>query len=129
MNARSTGKPFNTPLHEAVLHHADATIKLLLDQNADYSILNNNQCTAVDLLDDIDALMMFIDAGLPVDWRGKDGMTLLHYAVLANDAERVEYLLGKHCLVDAQNINGDTPLHLASFYKLANIVRLLLQSH
>jgi ankyrin repeat protein len=55
--------------------------------------------------------------------------TLLHYASGPScNVEIADILINNGASIDAKNINGDTPLHLASKYGCTSLVELLLNS-
>ena len=60
--------------------------------------------------------------------RNKDGYTFLHFAVQTKDIDFIKLILPyyKNYINDQQNVNGDTPLHLALYNKNSSIVELLL---
>lgn len=58
--------------------------------------------------------------------RDKDGMTVLHLAVLKANKDLVSGLMGKQAEINAKNYNGETPLHLAVKLGNRDLVELLV---
>jgi ankyrin repeat protein len=60
--------------------------------------------------------------------RDKDGMTVLHLAVLKASKDLVTGLLASQAEINAKNYNGETPLHLAVKLGNRDLVELLVSS-
>ena len=59
-----------------------------------------------------------------VDERKEDGYTALHLASLNNHIEVAQLLIKAHAKLDMQNINLQTPLHLAVERQHIQVVRV-----
>jgi len=55
------------------------------------------------------------------------GWTPLHHACYTGSAAAVEYLLESKASINAQNKNGEAPLHLAFGNGHMEVIRLLIQ--
>ena len=118
----------STALHSAVRRDTRLeSIRLLLQHGADMGVMSNNGYTPVHLAiryQDFCYLRTFIEAGFDTNIRAGikefSGSTILHeaiYAVAPEGIEMIEYLLeqeGGKAIINAQDDNGSTPLHLAA---------------
>eukprot|EP01017_Pseudomicrothorax_dubius_P038834 TRINITY_DN5879_c0_g1_i1.p1 TRINITY_DN5879_c0_g1~~TRINITY_DN5879_c0_g1_i1.p1 ORF type:complete len:156 (+),score=40.19 TRINITY_DN5879_c0_g1_i1:418-885(+) len=59
----------------------------------------------------------------------KRNATPLHYAVLNNSLENVQYLIRKGALLNAQDYNGNTPMHIAVLEKRHDALRMLIEEN
>jgi len=104
-----------TPLHVAVNRERSAYVAALLANRADALAADLKGKTPFDLAlsknrDTIDALITR-ETALTTD---KEGNTLLHLAVLRSAGiDTVGLIIERKAIVNARNMNGDTPLHLA----------------
>ena len=70
----------------------------------------------------------FLDAGVDVNVRDRDGSTALHNAAVGGCADTVRLLLERGARPDIANRRGCTALMLAERHKHAEIARLLRQA-
>uniref|UniRef100_A0A131YG45 RING-type E3 ubiquitin transferase n=1 Tax=Rhipicephalus appendiculatus TaxID=34631 RepID=A0A131YG45_RHIAP len=124
----------DTPLHDAISKKRDDMLTLLLDHNADITLTNNNGFNALHhaALRGNPSAMRTLLAKLPRPWivdeKKDDGYTALHLAALNNHVEVAELLIHQgHANMDLQNVNLQTPLHLAVERQHAQIVRHLVR--
>ena len=124
-----------TPLHLAVLSRNEEAIKVLLDLGADMFYPDNVKRMPVNYAatyGSIGCIKAFIDAGFDINYREpRRNRTVLHDAADSYKIDILEYLLGQgglETVVNAQEINGSTALHLAVCGNPGvKSVRLLLQ--
>ena len=135
----------NTPLHLACNKKSLAIIKLLLDERCSTNIRNNKGKTAQDipLNEDGDCLLHMacqwgdvdIVKYLITDERCHPNIqcstsrnTPLHIAAKYGQDDTIVQLLSyKECDLNVQNMDGDTPLHVACRRKSLDIIKLLLE--
>lgn len=65
---------------------------------------------------------------MDVDIPDEIGWTPLHHACYTGSAAAVEYLLESKANINAQNKNGEAPLHLAFGNGHMEVIRLLIQA-
>ncbi|KAI1284962.1 E3 ubiquitin-protein ligase MIB1 [Halotydeus destructor] len=126
----------DTPLHDAISKKRDDILSLLLDHNADISVTNNTGFNALHSAalrgnpSAMKILLSKLSRAWIVDEKKDDGYTALHLAALNNHLEVAELLVqcGKANL-DLQNVNLQTPLHLAVERQHTHIVRLLVREN
>jgi ankyrin repeat protein len=75
---------------------------------------------------DLDAVNLFLAAGMNPNARDKNGATVLMNATIVNDIGIVEALLNKGADVNARRDNGTTALHFAAILGSNQSARLLL---
>ncbi|WP_342264737.1 ankyrin repeat domain-containing protein [Spiroplasma endosymbiont of Clivina fossor] len=88
--------------------------------------LKNNIIISIITANNKDLLELIIPKIKDINFKHIYDFTLLHYAVWKNNIEFVRLLLDNGANPDYQDKDGETPLHLASFYGYTNIVRELL---
>lgn len=114
-------------------------IELLLNNNADANLQDSEGNTPLSLLIDygiriksiaqkeifIKKLQFLLKFKVDVNAKDKDGRTVLHKAVIADDIEIVEKLLQKKPNLNEKDKQGRTPLHHTQWkgnYKIAHIL-------
>lgn len=124
----------DTPLHDAISKKRDDMLTILLDHGADITLTNNNGFNALHhaALRGNPSAMRTLLSKLPRPWivdeKKDDGYTALHLAALNNHVEVAELLIHQgHANTDLQNVNLQTPLHLAVERQHAQIVRHLVR--
>ncbi|XP_067936875.1 E3 ubiquitin-protein ligase MIB1-like [Watersipora subatra] len=124
----------DTPLHDTISKKRDDMLSLLLDYNADVTISNNNGFNAIHhaaLRGNPSAMKIILNKSSKnwvVDEKKDDGYTALHLASLNNHVEVADLLVKVGSAnVNVQNINLQTPLHLAVERQHTQIVRLLVK--
>ncbi|KAF6027626.1 MIB1 [Bugula neritina] len=124
----------DTPLHDTISKKRDDMLSVLLDYNADVTITNNNGFNAIHhaALRGNPSAMRTILTKCTRKWvvneKKDDGYTALHLASLNNHVEVADLLVKVgEANVNVQNINLQTPLHLAVERLHTQIVRLLVK--
>lgn len=124
----------DTPIHDAISKKRDDMLTLLLNHNADITLTNNDGFNALHhaaLRGNSSAmkiLLQKLQRPWIVDEKKDDGYTALHLASLNNHVEIAELLvLNGKANMDLQNVNLQTPLHLAVERQHSQIVRLLVR--
>ncbi|XP_065199147.1 E3 ubiquitin-protein ligase mib1-like [Sycon ciliatum] len=123
-----------TPLHEAITRRREGLVQILLEAGADVTLTNKNgfNCLHHTALRGNASAMRLILGKISnrlwlVNEKKDDGYTALHLASLNNHTEVAELLVeqGK-AQKDVQNINLQTPLHLAVERQHMHIIKLLI---
>ncbi|XP_072754807.1 rabankyrin-5 [Anoplolepis gracilipes] len=127
----STG---DTPIHFAISNlYTDIVIELLdtSSLNSQLTIKNNANETPLNLAIKTpfkkgkDIVVALIKAGADVNERNKEGLTLLHQAILKEDSATAIFLLENGADMNAKTANGDTPLQLCVHCRLGEVVEAL----
>ncbi|XP_067139621.1 ankyrin-1-like [Centruroides vittatus] len=122
----------NTPLHILAMGKKEdvEAIEIILSARPNINIKNNlgeiPVATAIDHGNFLSALAML---QCQIDTNVRDGSqyTLLHYAAKKNASEVIKKLLEKGCDPNAQDIDGDTALHIAAGRGFAEATLALLK--
>jgi ankyrin repeat protein len=119
-----------TPLQWAIMHDRSAILERLLAENPDYGVTDNNGYglvhTAVNHKKP-ECLKILTAAAAPLDTPGTlCGRTPLYYAVVDNQPEMIEWLLGHDCDPKVVDGEGNTLLHKAAFFGHAAVCKVLL---
>ena len=138
--------PGATPLYRAMRAMDLTLVRLLLDEGANPSVGIRDGSTPLmqaagmgarrvasdeDVVekagtaDPLDAVKMFVEAGVDLDAQNDVGNTALHYAAQTGAARIVEFLASKGAKLDIQNFQGKTPLDLARGPSAALIRKLM----
>ena len=68
-----------------------------------------------------------LDEGvISLQYRDKNGLSLLHLAAVANQPELIRFLVQEGLPVDVRDPRGNTPLHYAAYYGKLRAVKTLL---
>lgn len=121
------------------IHLAKGNIEvlaLLLNYGADMTALNSKQQNVIHSLagastggtDDVAALEYFIEQGVDINGKDKDGRTPLFCSIDANRIDLLEALLEHGAEIEAVDKHGRTPLWFAGRNKKTLMVKLLLKS-
>lgn len=123
-----------TPLHLAVLRKNIGIAKIICSYYGnvtknpiDSSGLSHMHIACI--CDEANLIKKFLDHGVMVNLRTKDGRVPLHFAVSHGSETTVKLLLEHNADFTAQDINGLTPLHLAVTDKKINIAEMILTLH
>ena len=118
----------DSPLHLAVLHSNNRTIKLLLEESPDLTLCDKHkksvlhQAITKGHLEIIDSILEHIIKAYPkersdalhvLNLQDEDGNTALHLAINGSRADILKELLPLNPLMNLKNNFGQTPLHLA----------------
>ena len=74
------------------------------------------------------AIKILMNAPLLVCSKNNTGYTALHFAAMYGDANLCEKLLLNEANITIANINGETPLHLASLMNHLDVIKKLLEN-
>ncbi|KAF5281784.1 hypothetical protein FQR65_LT14531 [Abscondita terminalis] len=103
----------NTPLMLAIKHEQKEVVQLLLQRGADVRLLNNDGNSCIHLASSTsEQLALIVDRG-DVNRKNNSGQTPLLIAISGGHTENVTILLEKGANVFAEDIGGNTCLHLA----------------
>ncbi|KAK3008590.1 hypothetical protein RJ639_014709, partial [Escallonia herrerae] len=130
---RMLNKENDTPLHEAVRNCHFDVVKLLVEEDRDFSCpANNAEETPLYLASEkgYDELVSLISKTCTEPaYSGPDGRTALHGAAISNSKGSMAILLRwKPSLVKETDLHGWTPLHFAARFGYASIVSQLLEA-
>ncbi|XP_023218156.1 ankyrin-1-like [Centruroides sculpturatus] len=122
----------NTPLHILAMGKKEdvEAIEIVLSARPNINIKNNlgeiPVATAIDHGNFLSALAM-LKCQIDTNVRDESQYTLLHYAAKKNASEVIKKLLEKGCDPNAQDIDGDTALHIAAGRGFAEATLALLK--
>ncbi|KAK3742362.1 hypothetical protein QZH41_019298, partial [Actinostola sp. cb2023] len=122
---------YKTPLMWAVSRGCNEATKMLLTNGADVSLLDHRDRTLIHLAvgnhTTLSLLLQNRVVHTLIKCKDRTGSTALHYAAKGGYPLDVELILSKeNSLAGVQNIDEDTPLHLAVSNGWLKIVQLLL---
>ena len=118
-----------TPLHWACCQgHIDMVRMLVSEFKADMTIQTPSGATPLILASKHDNVVhaLLSDSQCPVDAKGKDGYTALHYSCRYGHVDVVRTLVNHKVNVNAKTDSGNTPLTLAARHGHDNVVHALL---
>ncbi len=76
---------------------------------------------------DVAGMARLLDEGvISLQYRDKNGLSLLHLAAVANQPELIRFLVQEGLPVDVRDPRGNTPLHYAAYYGKLRAVKTLL---
>ncbi|KAK3009178.1 hypothetical protein RJ639_013518, partial [Escallonia herrerae] len=130
---RMLNKENDTPLHEAVRNCHFDVVKLLVEEDRDFSCpANNAEETPLYLASEkgYDELVSLISKTCTEPaYSGPDGRTALHGAAISNSkGSMASLLVWKPSLVKETDVHGWTPLHFAARFGYASVVSQLLEA-
>ncbi|XP_017884422.1 rabankyrin-5 [Ceratina calcarata] len=124
----------DAPIHIAISNlYFDIVQELLDAPNSDIqlSIKNDSNETPLSLAIKApfkkgkDIVLALIKAGANINQCNKDGLTLLHQAILKEDSATAIFLLENGADMNARTANGETPLQLSVHCRLGEVVEAL----
>lgn len=123
-----------TALHYAARSCRIDFIEMLLEHGASAGAMNDDMFTPLHYavvwggIKAVAALMKARDIKSTINSKDCFYNTPLHFAVWASELEIVKVLMGNGASIEVQNKNLDTPLHLAAYRGLCDIIELLANS-
>ncbi|XP_076282442.1 rabankyrin-5 [Lasioglossum baleicum] len=124
----------DAPLHFAVANlFFDIVLELISapNSNSQLNLTNNANETPLSLAIKApfkkgkDIVLALIKAGANINQCNKEGLTLLHQAILKEDSATAIFLLENGADMNARTVNGDTPLQLSVHCRLGEVVEAL----
>jgi len=129
-----------TVLFDIVIQNNIELIKLLVNAGADLNIIDKDKNSPLSYMIDeglkishqkdkeqfLERLVFLLKFRIDVNTIDKDGRTVFHKAVMANDLEVVEKLLTKKTNLDIKDKQGRTALHHTQWKGNYKIARLLI---
>lgn len=107
-----------TPLHVAVMDGPSTAMVALLTAGADvearYGVSEESALDIAACAGDVEQTKMLVRHGADVNAATSDGLTALHKAVGCKKLKLIGVLVGMGAIVDAQDVNGETPLITAA---------------
>jgi ankyrin repeat protein len=122
-----------TPLHWAAEMGNHLLVQLLLNAGAPINARDENGSSALHIASELGTISVVREllnrtGRVNVNFSDVSERTPLHYAVLQEDPLVVRALINARALIDAQDIDGATPLHDAAAFGTAGILQALIQS-
>ena len=142
MDVNAQAMDGGTPLHRASYNRRPKIVQLLLANGANAHVEDaqgrkplhhlSPHLNDVDPQDVTRVTQLLLEQGVDVNVLDKKHETPLHIASSLGHLENVRFLLDHGAKADAENVDGQIPLHLVSKYQYvneenANVTRLLLQ--
>ncbi len=129
-----------TVIFDVVVQNNIELIKLLVNAGADLNVIDNEKNSPLSYMIDeglkithqkdkelfLERLVFLLKFRIDVNTIDKDGRTVFHKAVMANDLEVVEKLLTKKTNLDIKDKQGRTALHHTQWKGNYRIARLLI---
>lgn len=120
----------STPLHIAILLSHIPIAKLLIENNADLTILSPDDLTPLSMAsskENFEIFKMLIEKNVDVNQKSKEGGTALMSAIYFVNLPAVKILIEKNADIDFQTENGWTPLLMASRWDNLEIAKFFLE--
>ncbi|KAL5546529.1 hypothetical protein UlMin_006216 [Ulmus minor] len=125
----------NTVLHEAVKNGFSEIVELLIKEDPSLtSFINDKGESPLFLAVDRDfykmSLLMLENVGSDCSWSGRNGMTVMHAAMIRIQDNIVSKILTRygHEILEIQDDLGWLPLHYAAHFGNVEVVNLFLQT-
>lgn len=119
-----------TALHVAALNGNEDMCVALLEKGADINAQDRDGTTplmdAIEIIEHIKSAKMILRRSPNLEIQNDDGETALHLAAQANE-KMCGALLGKGADVNAQNVDGDTPLMLSIYMGKIKCAKMILR--
>ena len=109
VNARDNGQ--ETPLHSACHGLSTQIVQLLLSHGANAEAQNTDGQTPLHQVSGLNMALVLLDHGVDIHARDKDQATPLHLASYHGRAAVAKGLLRRGAQADAEDIQGQSPLH------------------
>ena len=111
----------STALHLASIHGHTGVMRVLLEHGANKEARKRTGMTPIISAascdnggSGVDACRMLVEAGAEVNACTSDGLTAMHVAAHRGDCELIAYLASVGASIQAEKVNGMTPLHSAA---------------
>ena len=142
VDVNAQGLDGETPLHHASYYRRPKIVQLLLANGANSHIEDaqgrnslhhlSSHLNEVDPQDILGVTQLLLEYGVDVNVLDEKHETPLHIASSIGHLENIRFLLDHGAKADAENVDGQIPLHLVSQYQdfndaNANVTRLFLQ--
>ncbi|GFU11199.1 ankyrin-3 [Nephila pilipes] len=119
-----------TPLHIAAMRGNTNLVEILLEKKADVFITDSQNRYVIEiaiLSIQLDVVKLLVQTeNIDVNLRRKHDFTLLHFSALTGSKEITEYLVEKRANIDAKDVYGSKPIHIAIRKGFTNIVEYFL---
>jgi len=119
-----------TPLHIAIEHYHNHIIQILIEYGADVDEMAHDQSPVymAVLKRNLEALKMLLEKNANAGIRDHQQDTPLHIAAANNLVEYTQYLVdARGVYIDAENLDGETPLFRAISDNACDVVPLLIK--
>lgn len=111
----------NTPIDVASRQDRDYILRLFMDKGADIFLIH-----VAAGMGDLTQIKAFIENGIDVNTRNKDGFTPLYAACSRGHADVVKFLIDNGADVNAKDDYGQAPIDVAAERNRRNLVQLLV---
>ena len=70
-------------------------------------------------------IKILLDKGLNIDQKNSDGWTPLHFAIVSENMEAIDYLIGRKCNVNTLTMRGESPYNIAERLENKDLIKKL----
>jgi ankyrin repeat protein len=127
INVNAQDKIGRTPLYIATEKGDDSMVTMLIEHGADTMVQSQSGKTAMDIANEEENAKLGIVLMLAQTKRDKLS-TILHLAAEDNNIIRAMIWIHAGFSINAQDMKGNTPLHVATYYMHDRILDMLLQN-